>query len=304
MRRLAAVLVAILAVPAAVVGQAGDEDDGSVTIGPIDLRAGLQDGALAVEMDADSALPLRSWDRGLLLYAAVRADGMWTSDVDQSPSFAISLRPGIAVQAISRGDDGAPRTFGSWLHAYADARYRAVPARQEGAADEDAPAFLSQLLVGGGLELRAAPVPLWLASRWRLASIPEVPRLSITYYDVTESSLPAASLPADLALDVWQARAQLELPVPVLCTEIEPVGSAGDDDPFGDGGPPPRRCGLRLYGEAVSTFDTGRATEWLAEVALAWFIDERWAPVIRYRSGAEHGLEYDAQLLLGLLLRL
>ncbi|MGK7313376.1 MAG: hypothetical protein ACN0LA_14170 [Candidatus Longimicrobiales bacterium M2_2A_002] len=303
MRRLAAVLVAILTVPVVVVGQTGD-DDGAVAAGPFDLRVGLQDGALAVELDADSALPLRDWGGGLLLYAAVRADGMWTSDVDQTPSFAISLRPGLAVQAIARGDDGAPRTSGGWLHAYADARYRAVPARQEGASDGDAPAFLSQLLVGGGLELRAAPVPLWLAGRWRLASVPEAPRLSITWYDVAESSLPTATLPADLALDVWQARAQLELPIPLLCTEIEPAGSAGEDDPFGDVGPPPRRCGLRFYGEAVSTFDTGRATEWLAEAALAWFIDERWAPVVRYRSGAEHGLEYDALLLLGLLLRL
>lgn len=286
-------------------GLAGQADDGApLALGPFEVRAGFQDGAFAVEVDADSTLALwTSTGARLLAYTGVRADGLWTRDVDQSPSFAISLRPGLAVQSISESAEGAPRTTGGWLHGYADLRYRALPAREEDATGDDAPAFLSQLLGGGGVELRAAPVPLWLAGRWRLASIPEVPRLSLTYYRVLESSLPDSMLPRDLAADAWQLRAGLELPLPVLCTEIEPGGPVDDDDPFGDGGPPPRRCGLRLSGEAVSTFNTGRAPEWLGEVVLAWFIGDRWAPVLRYRSGDEHGLHYDAQLLLGLLLR-
>lgn len=257
-----------------------------------------------------------SWSHvGYLEYAS---DGSLTAEQDAANNFTMSLRPGISwIRTVSPVDTGRPTrdladeqqkacadsyddyiggkldavrascplldppvpTFA--IAAFGDLRYRYGNV----AAADGTVTRVNQSIIGGGAEI------YWMGAS-ALSLFEEWPRFGIGYYNVASTDDVPVQLPDSLTANHVVAWTRMRLNVP-LALRHDPA--AGDSYPF------------RVHGEwKFSKPTSGPVKEWeqFALVQLVADLGEELKPAISFREGEEQGLEFDRQLLFGLLYEL
>lgn len=304
----------------------------SYSIGPLTLAAGPTD-------DGDFGTSIKGGDtilEGLLVNCAgssnfsgtkfrpigrlkYEVDAGWTTAKDSMNSSSVSLRPMLSIhvvdytqarrataaspasplgslteeeaatELIENSDTGtfiAPRT-NAVVSLFADVRHRF------GEVDDGAGGIVraNQFIYGGGLELS-----WWAASRIGAARdadgpgplygfFRDPPRLTAGYYSADDVNGNEAPVPKELEADYVTTTAALHLAMPWFTKPIYKSPLLLNYDYKGS--------------KATSGPDDGYAS--YHNVQLVYAIDAKAKPVLSYRSGEEQGLEYDRQVILGIL---
>jgi hypothetical protein len=236
----------------------------------------------------------------LSVFAGVEIDGSWNSATDARNNTSIALRPAFALQTITpRVVDGKtmPTTAGPWLYAYLDIRQRFGDF--ENAAAEQR--RLNQLILGGALQFRWAGFAKWYRQAADVGREDNPPTLSIGYYTVQRNEPEDEPLPPDVVADAMQAKLNTGLTLPICTKETREVPRTADD-PFGST-ETVYDCPWSFMGELLATKLTGggRDFDFRYDVGVIYDTGGSFKPILRFRSGEEHGLEYDRIFLLGLL---
>jgi hypothetical protein len=236
----------------------------------------------------------------LSLFAGVEIDGSWNSATDARNNTSIALRPAFALQTITpRVIDGksAPTTAGPWLYAYVDIRQRFGDFENE---DMDR-RRLNQLILGGALQLRWAGFAKWYSQAADVGREDNPPTLSIGYYTVQKNQPEDEPLPRDVVADAIQGKLSSRITLPI-CTKETREAPRTADDPFGSA-ETVYDCPWSFVGELLATKLTtgGRDFDFRYDVGVIYDAGGAFKPILRFRSGEEHGLEYDRMFLLGLL---
>lgn len=289
---------------------------------PLDFSFGPQEGGhLGALLKGDrfytlSRISADSWDparRALLSpFAGMEVDAGWSSEPDALNNASLSFKPAFGLSRIGRRvienpitqePDTVPTTAGPWLYGYADLRQRWGRIR---AAEGGAPEAVNQTMLGGGAELR------WVGFNRAYADLlgslgldtgreDQPPWLGLTYYTVQTTYTEAAELPDGILADALQATLRFDATLPLLCTGEAAAPPAARDDPFADVAGTVRTCPFGVTGELTRTWPRGAGGELFRDVGIYMNTGSNLKPVLRFRSGEEHGLSYDRQLLLGIL---
>lgn len=291
---------------------AAEEDaEEESTDSPFDFSFGPQeDGGLGAVLKGSNFYPLGGKYSSSLLFSpfvGLELDAGWNSNPDALNNTSISFKPAFTLSTLAYGDDGAPSTTGPWLYVFADGRARFGRFKEEG---EDEPAEVNQTMLGGGVMFRwttADRIYSWLPEKRRPTELLEPPSLTFTYYTVQSTNADDdAILPEGVTADVVQATLRSELIIPILQCKTRnipaPATEPGEPVVFAGGGWI-TTCPFTLDARLTVTQPTIQDVEmeFLADIGIVYDAGGKLKPVIRYRSGAEHGLEYDRQLLLGML---
>ena len=293
---------AVALTPCVSLAQGGTESPFDFTVGP------QVDGGFGATLAGDRLYPLGPAATPTSLtsrFVILDVDAGWSSSEDATNNASVSAKPGVAFSRIRTCTvampDGttsqAPCTSGPWLHAFGDLRLRFGEFK---AADSTGVEHINQTIIGGGVQLRMTAFPDFYRSVLRSLGTDtgredEVPSLTFTYYHVIDSSSEAA-IPEDITADVLQGVARADLTLPVFCTTREVP--AGRVEPAGR----EYSCPLGFQAKLTGTLPTGdRPAEFFYDVGVYLNSDGKIKPVIRLRSGEEHGHDYDQQLNVGLL---
>jgi hypothetical protein len=241
----------------------------------------------------------------LSLFAGVEVDGSWNSGPDARNNASIALRPSLALQKITpvKASDSAaamPTTSGPWLHVFFDVRQRIGDFSQEGSDG----GRVNQLILGGALQLRWVGFAKWYSRTADIGREDNPPTLTIGYYSVQKNVPADALLPSDFTADALQVKLNSKMTLPV-CTKQERDVEPDPNDPFGNR-ETVYSCPWGFVGELLATRASGSGQSFDFRVDVGVFFDTGgdFSPVVRYRSGEEHGLQYDKQMLVGLLWQL
>jgi hypothetical protein len=292
--------------PAPPAAPAAQEEDEEENDSPFDFSFGPQeDGSVGAVLKGNEFYPLggRSLNSALFSpFVGLEVDAGWNNDPDALGNASFSFKPAFTVSSLTQRD-GAPSTTGPWLYVFADGRARFGRFKEEGEQD---PADVNQAMLGAGVQFRwTTPdrIYAWLPERRRPTQLLEPPSLTFTYYTVQSTNADDdAILPEGVTADVVQATLRSELIIPLLGCRTHDVPVPAEPGPFPEAGwttTCPFSLDARLTATQPTTGDS--ETEFLADIGIVYETGGKLKPVIRYRSGAEHGLEYDRQLLLGLL---
>ncbi|HKI02978.1 MAG TPA: hypothetical protein VKK31_13465 [Thermoanaerobaculia bacterium] len=236
-------------------------------------------------------------------FIGVSVDAGWNSASDAANNASFSVRPSLGLSSVREGKSGEPpRMVGPWLHAYVDLRERYGNFKQEDSTVQR----INQTMGGLGVEFRYSGFDEQFNLSSRTGKIDEPPRLSLTYYTVRGTSVEEAALPDELKADVIQLDLKASLTIPRLQCTVKIVQSSDDEEEvFGPGKSIscPWSFSVDLLG-TKPTSGTQRKGEVLYDLALSYDVEGSIKPVLHYRSGKEHGLEYDRQLILGILMKL
>jgi hypothetical protein len=239
-------------------------------------------------------------------FVILDVDAGWSSSQDATNNASVSAKPGIAFSRVSQcsvvlpdgSTSNAPCTLGPWLHAFGDLRARFGEFADDSAGVE----HINQAILGAGVQFRMTSFPGFYRSVLRdlgaeTGREDEVPSLTLTYYHVVDNATTAAAIPEDVTADVLQAVARADLTLPLFCTTREVP--AGRVEPAGR----EYSCPLGIQTKITGTLPTSRGlgSELFYDFGLYLNSDGKIKPVVRLRSGEEHGLEYDQQLIIGLL---
>jgi len=246
-------------------------------------------------------------------FIGVDADGGWNSAPDALNNFSVSLKPSLAIQTITPGTPGEngtpPSTDGPWFFGFLDLRQRFGHFKSEG--DETA-MQVNQSLLGAGVEFRITRFNARYDSLMKSSNLPipklfQPPSLSLTYYTERDTSADDADLPDGITDDTLAATLRTEIPLPIQC-EVETVIPQEDpEDPLDTVTGQKAACPWQFSAKVTASwpFDSVNTDlEYLGDVALIYDTGSELKPVLRFRSGTEHGLQYDRQLILGVLMRL
>ena len=239
----------------------------------------------------------------LSLFAGVEVDGSWNSAASARNNASIALRPSLALQKISprRLPDGttAPTTSGPWLHIYFDVRQRFG----DFVGDSAQSRRINQLILGGAVQLRWVGFAKWYSVSADIGREDSPPTLSVGYYAVQKNVPAEETLPDDITAGALQIKLQSKITLPV-CTREEREVEPDPNDPF-DRAETVYTCPWGFLGEAIATRLSNHGdVDFRVDVALFYDTGGSFSPVVRYRSGEEHGLQYDKQFLVGLLWQL
>ncbi|HEY0303642.1 MAG TPA: hypothetical protein VGC44_01660, partial [Longimicrobiales bacterium] len=241
----------------------------------------------------------------LSLFAGVEVDGSWNSATDARNNASIAVRPSLALQKITpvKASDSAaalPTTSGPWLHVYFDVRQRFGDFPQTGAEARR----VNQLILGGALQLRWVGFAKWYSRAADIGREDNPPTLTVGYYSVQKNNPADELLPDDFTADALQAKLSSKITLPI-CTKQERTAEADPNDPF-DRAETVYSCPWGFVGELLATRSNGAGEPFDFRVDVGLFYDTGgdFSPVLRYRSGEEHGLQYDKQFLVGLLWQL
>lgn len=240
-------------------------------------------------------------------FAGIDIDAGWSSADDATNNASISIKPSLAITAVGENDNG-PTMSGPWLHLFLDGRERTGNFKQ---ADESVKR-INQTLYGGGIQWRWANYNerrnAWLETHGkpRPSNFDEIPRVTLTYYAVRDRGHDAIEAPADIEGNAFQLRTQADLTIPVRCTTSEKTLPPDPKDVF------PRlqritSCPWGFLADVAATRPTqgdNRNIEMFYDVGIYFNNGSDMKPIVRYRSGKEHGFTFDRQFILGLLLRL
>lgn len=235
-------------------------------------------------------------------FAGVAVDAGWSSVANAANNASLSFRPSLGISSVIASAKGGPPTMrGPWLHAYIDVRERYGNFKQKDSSLQR----ISQTIGGIGTELRMVWFDDWLNLSQRTGKIDEAPRLSVAYYTIRGTSVEKAALPDELKANVIQLELKNSTTIPGLQCTKKTVQSTDPNDIFGSGTSItcPWSLSVDLLGTRPTT-GSDRKNELLTDLALSFETGGNLKPVLHYRSGKEHGLEYDRQLILGILMKL
>ncbi len=309
-RRIASLTLGCLLAPAALWAADAPQPAAPQPQSPFNLSFGPQkDGGFGAVLKGDKSFHIGTPHfpasatapyQMLSPYGELTVDAAWSSAEGSLNNSALSFRPSLALQRVHPGAAGKPPTSnGPWLLVGVDLRQR-FGRFKDGEEVKD----VNQTILGGSVELRWASLEPWLQSYANgSGKLNQVPTLSLTYYDVQDSGADEATLPEGLKANVIQARLRAALTLAgVQCTATEVPPSGDADDVFGAG--KKISCPWEISVDLTATKPTQgaeRGLQFLYDLALSYDTGGTLKPVIRYRSGDEHGLEYDEQMILGLL---
>jgi hypothetical protein len=294
---------------------------------PFDVSFGPQDdGTFGAVLKGEHYFPFKH--RGLYeprtsgslvsLFAGVEVDGSWNSKPDALNNLSLTLRPSVALQritpdtvSVSRIQNGqrmmkdtlVGTTRGPWLHIFGDARQRFGDFKDDGDTE---PRSVQQLILGGGVQFRWAGFPDRYQQRFQTGKLDNAPTLTFAYHTVVKNDPDDEELPDDITADAFVATLKSALTLPILCSSKQEEVSDDPDDPFENPGVE-IKCPFELRLEAVGSKLTqveDADPEFKIDLGLLYETGGDFKPIIRYRSGDEHGLEYDTQFLFGLLWQL
>ncbi|MBI2382578.1 MAG: hypothetical protein HYV18_00700 [Gammaproteobacteria bacterium] len=258
-----------------------------IDVGPLKFSAGPQaDGGFGATLNGAGVRAFTPWIPASWLtlspYVEFDVDAGFSSAADAVNNASVTLRPAIGTSFLSANDLGMEVPF-LIVYAYLDARYRFGTIEEEGELKR-----ANQGIYGGGLDFRFEGLYRW----WEGALIDPIdfPRLTVGYYTVDETDTSAVSVPEEILADAIQASLQLGLQLRWQCRA---GGASGAET-----------CPLQLIAEAKGTRPTtglDTKTQGFYDVALTYKTSEEVHPVLHYRSGTEQGLEYDRQIILGVL---
>ncbi|HEX9983921.1 MAG TPA: hypothetical protein VGF69_11705 [Thermoanaerobaculia bacterium] len=286
---------------------------------PWDFTFGPQeDGAFATTIKGSTYYPLaptdpNSWPdsarRLFTPYVGVEADGGWSSAADATNNLTFSVRPAMAIQAITPGTKTLPpSTDGPWLFGFLDFRQRYGDFTGE---DSDTTTRVNQSLLGAGVEYRFAKFPrryhdFLEKSNRPIGKLVQAPSLSLAYYTERDTSVEDAELPEGIGDDVLSAVARAELTLPLQCKSETVAADPNDQNNiFGSGTKTTCPWALSVKFTTSWPFDSEDTNfQYLGDIALIYETGRELKPVFRYRSGTEHGLQVDRQIILGVLMRL
>lgn len=274
-----------------------------VSKSPLDLSLGMQENnALGAILKGDGLLTSqKAWlDQGNANHVSISGfvsylvDASWNTAEDAKNNASVSLKPTLALNIVRRSDrpEVGPGLdpFG-YPYLFLDLRQRYGEFETEGSAVED----VNQTILGIGLGYR---FKILEANYIRVANATkrtyEQPRFEVTWHTVEDSSEAEASLPDGLVADQIRARLSGDIPLyhPSLCPNKDGKTS----------------CRWVLFADVSGTRATegnDRAWETLYDIGLKYdLLDGNIKPVIHYKSGTEHGLQYDRQVLVGAILEL
>lgn len=285
---------------------AAQETEENFPDSPFDLSFGPQeDGGLGAVLKGSTFYPLGgSTKRSALVspFVGVEVDAALNSEPDALNNWSVSLRPAVAVSSLF-WRDGKPSTGGPWLYMFADGRSRSGRFEAEG---EEEPADVDQRMLGAGVQLRWTGVDsiyTWLNSRHRPTKLHEPPSLTFTYYTVQSTNAEDdAILPEGITADVLQATLRSQLTIPAVQCKRK-VTQPDPNNPVFAAADTTIACpwSLDLLLTASQPAAGGGDPALLADIGIIYNTGGKLKPVLRYRSGEEHGLEYDRQVLLGLM---
>jgi hypothetical protein len=279
---------------------------------PFDVSFGPQeDGTLGAIVKGSTFKSLRRSPSNQLsgqllsLFAGVEVDGSWNSGADARNNASIALRPSLALQKITpvKAADSAaalPTTSGPWLHLYFDVRQRIG----HFAPDSTGADRVNQLIIGGALQLRWVGFAKWYSRTADIGREDNPPTLTIGYYAVQKNVPEDALLPSDFSDNALQIKLNSKITLPV-CTKQERQVEPDPGDPFGNT-ETLYSCPWGFVGELLATHAPGadQSLDFRVDVGVFFDTGGDFSPVVRYRSGEEHGLQYDKQMLVGLLWQL
>jgi hypothetical protein len=247
--------------------------------------------------------PTQQTGQLLSLFAGVEVDGSWNSAASARNNASIALRPSLALQKLSprRLPDGtpAPATSGPWLHIYLDVRQRFG----DFAGDSVQARRINQLILGGAVQLRWVGFAKWYSATADIGREDNPPTLTVGYHTVQKNVPAEETLPADMTASALQVKLHSRITLPI-CTQEEREVEPDPNDPF-ETSEIVYTCPWGLLAEGIATrLSNNGAVHFRIDVALFYDTGGSFSPVVRYRSGEEHGLQYDKQFLIGLLWQL
>ena len=249
----------------------------SITLGP--------EGA--VLRGDDTFLIADGWGRKARVtpYATVLADANWSPREDALDNASLTLRPSVGVQRIGR-QGGGPVSHGAWFFAHLDFRQRKGDFRDPISGRVRS---VNQTILGAGAEFKLTSLyEAYRRAANRTGYFNDYPRIDITYYGVARSSEPANDLPDGIVDHHVQVALRGDLRIPA-CWRRE-----GEN----------KVCPLVLQADYAGSKPTGgpeRKWDSLGTVTFQYDTGTEIKPAITYRSGREPGLQYDRQLIFGLL---
>ena len=276
---------------------------------PFDITFGPQeDGTFGVVVKGSQFKSLRrspsQQQSGQLvsLFGGLDIDGSWMSATDARNNASISLRPAVALQTITprRLANGqvVPTTAGPWLYAFLDIRQRFGDFESSSGDTQR----INQLILGGALQLRWAAFAKWYGQAMDIGREDNPPTLSLGYYSIAKNHPEDAPLPTDVRANALQGRLNTKLTLPICKRETRTAPPVAGD-PFG-ATETVYTCPLSFIGELMATrltTGTDDAIDFRYDVGVIYDTGGSFKPILRYRSGEEHGLEYDTQMILGLI---
>ena len=241
-------------------------------------------------------------------YVGVEIDGAWNSKPDALNNLSFSVKPSLALQRVFYTEGGAlgktPNTRGPWLFAFLDGRQRFGHFKE---GNEETAKEINQTLLGAGVEVRLTPVPYKYAESLlgkRTGVLEQAPSFSLTYYTVRNSGRDEGEVPEELTVDTLQAKASAAFTIPFQCSTSSTAAAPDPNDPFEAQPVVNIKCPWKLdlaYTVSLPTKGDDTDLQHLGDFALIYETGGAMKPVIRLRSGKEHGLEYDRQIILGVL---
>jgi hypothetical protein len=222
--------------------------------------------------EPDPEHPLNVFDVNTLsFFVGATADARWATSAAVTSYGSLRVTPTFALGRFPT--ESSPRAWKGYFFVEGRQIYGDV-AQESGTTLRN----VDQRLYGAGLGVEVASVN----------SAVDPPRLSVSWYHV-DSNEGAASLPTGITDNQLEARLLAELQRKFTLGASERVVSLAVDASA-------RRA----------TAGTDRKTEHLVDLQLRYLAsaDAKYKTVLRYRDGSEHGLEYDREILLGVLLQL
>jgi hypothetical protein len=218
-------------------------------------------------------------------YATVLVDANWSPQQDALDNASLTLQPSVGIQKIQQAG-GGPMSHGAWFFAHLDFRQRKGDFKDETSGRVES---VNQTILGAGIEFKLTSLyEAYRKAANKTGYFNDYPRLDIGYYGVAHTSEPGNKLPDGIVAHHVQVALRGDFRIPA-CWKME-----GEK----------KVCPLVLqadYAGSRPTEGAQRTWESLGTVTLQYDTGTEIKPAITYRSGKEQGLQYDRQLIFGLL---
>jgi len=257
---------------------------GQGQVEPFSITAGPEGAVLKGE---DTFLIARGRGRRTRVtpYARVLVDANWSPRRDALDNASLTLQPSVGIQRIGR-QDGGPISHGAWFYAHLDFRQRRGDIKDETSGRVES---VNQTILGAGVEFKLTSLyEAYRKAANKTGFFNDYPRIDIDYLGVAHNSEPGSDLPDGIVVHHVQVALHGDFRFPAcwkqeggntVCPLVLQADYTGSRPTEG----PERKW--ESLGTATLRYDTG------TEIDLA----------ITYRSGKEQGLQYDRQLIFGLL---
>jgi len=240
-------------------------------------------------------------------YLGLEVDGAWTSKPDALNNLSFSVKPSVALQRVFFKDSQllgrTPKTNGPWLFGFIDGRQRFGHFKE---GEPETVKEINQTILGAGIEMRLVTVPPKYANSTlgkRTNVLEQPPSISVTYYTVRNGGRDDGTVPEELTVDTVQAKARAAFTIPFQCRSTAGAATTTDDI-FDDQPIVNIKCPWKLdlgYTASLPTEGENTDLQHFGDFALIYETGGAMKPVIRLRTGKEHGLEYDRQIIVGVL---